>query len=55
MLKDKSKELEILAKALLEREVLLKEDVERLIGPRPFSDIHQEEEGSEEKEQSITE
>jgi AFG3 family protein len=55
LLKDKSKELEILAKALLEREVLLKEDVERLIGPRPFSDVYQEEEGSEEKEQSITE
>ena len=47
LLKDKSKELEILAKALLEREVLLKEDVERLIRPRPFSDVYQEEEGSE--------
>jgi AFG3 family protein len=54
LLKDKAKELEILAKALLEREVLLKDDVERLIGPRPFKDISQEEE-SEEKEQSITE
>ncbi len=55
LLKDKAKELEILAKALLEREVLLKDDVERLIGPRPFADISQEEEESEEKEQPITE
>lgn len=55
LLKDKAKELEILAKALLEREVLLKDDVERLIGPRPFTYISQEEEESEEKEQSITE
>lgn len=54
LLKDKAKELEILAKALLEREVLLKDDVERLIGPRPFADISHEEE-SEEKEQPITE
>ena len=29
-------ELEILAKQLLEKEVLLKSDVERLIGARPF-------------------
>lgn len=55
LLKDKAKELEILAKALLEREVLLKDDVERLIGPRPFADIIKEEEESEEKEQPITE
>ena len=55
LLKDKAKELEILAKALLEREVLLKDDVERLIGPRPFADISQEEQESEEKEQPITE
>ena len=55
LLKDKAKELEILAKALLEREVLLKDDVERLIGPRPFADISHGEEESEEKEQPITE
>lgn len=55
LLKDKAKELEILAKALLEREVLLKDDVERLIGPRPFADVSHEEEESEEKEQPITE
>jgi cell division protease FtsH len=35
LLKDKKEELEILANALLEREVILKSDVERLIGPRP--------------------
>ena len=34
---EKRKELEILAKALLEKEVILKSDVERLIGPRPFA------------------
>ena len=37
LLREKSKELEILAKALLEKEVILKSDVERLIGPRPFA------------------
>ena len=36
LLKSKRKELEILANSLLENEVLLKSDVERLIGPRPF-------------------
>lgn len=35
LLKDKRNELEILANALLENEVLLKSDVERLIGDRP--------------------
>ncbi len=35
LLKDKKKELEILANALLEKEVLLKSDVERLIGHPP--------------------
>lgn len=37
LLKDKRNELEILANALLENEVLLKSDVERLIGPRPHA------------------
>ncbi|MDX1685547.1 MAG: ATP-dependent zinc metalloprotease FtsH [Saprospiraceae bacterium] len=37
LLKDKRKELEILAKALLEREVILKSDVEKLIGPGAHS------------------
>ncbi|MBK7406754.1 MAG: ATP-dependent zinc metalloprotease FtsH [Saprospirales bacterium] len=36
LLGEKQKELEILASRLLEKEVLLKSDVERLIGPRPF-------------------
>lgn len=44
LLKDKRKELEILANALLEKEVLLKSDVERLIGPRP-SDAKKNESG----------
>ncbi|MEM9821215.1 MAG: ATP-dependent zinc metalloprotease FtsH, partial [Bacteroidota bacterium] len=35
LLKEKRNELEILANSLLENEVLLKSDVERLIGPRP--------------------
>lgn len=35
LLKDKRDELEKLAQALLEKEVLLKSDVERLVGPRP--------------------
>ena len=35
-LKDKREELELLAQALLEKEVLLKSDVERLVGARPF-------------------
>ena len=37
MLQEKSQELEILAKQLLDKEVLLKSDVERLIGMRPVS------------------
>ena len=35
LLKERREELEILAKTLLEKEVLLKSDVEKLIGPRP--------------------
>jgi cell division protease FtsH len=38
LLKSKKKELDILAKELLEKEVLIKSDVEKLIGPRPFED-----------------
>ena len=37
LLKEKRNELEILANSLLENEVMLKSDVERLIGPRPHS------------------
>lgn len=36
LLKEKSKELNMLADVLLKKEVLLKSDVERLIGERPF-------------------
>jgi cell division protease FtsH len=36
VLRDHSDELNILAKELLSREVLLKSDVIKLIGPRPF-------------------
>lgn len=38
VLKERKKELEILANELLEKEVLLKSDVEKLIGPPPFGD-----------------
>ena len=37
LLTDRSKELEVLAQQLLDKEVLLKSDVERLIGNRPVS------------------
>jgi AFG3 family protein len=40
LLREKKHELELLANALLEKEVLLKADVERLIGKRPFGDGH---------------
>lgn len=39
LLKDRRKELDILAAQLLDKEVLLKSDVERLIGKRPYPDI----------------
>ena len=38
LLKLRRKELDILAKRLLEKEVILKSDVEKLIGPRPFAE-----------------
>jgi cell division protease FtsH len=38
LLKERRKELDVLAKHLLEREVLLKSDVEKLIGPRPVEE-----------------
>jgi cell division protease FtsH len=38
LLKDKRDQLEALAKELLSKEVLLKSDVERLIGKRPYKD-----------------
>ncbi len=36
LLKEKSKELEIVAQELLEKEIIFQSDLERLIGPRPF-------------------
>ena len=36
LLTEKREELELLAQVLLEKEVLLKSDVERLVGARPF-------------------
>ena len=39
LLKERRKELDILAAQLLEKEVLLKSDVERLIGKRPYAEI----------------
>ncbi len=41
------KELNILAEHLLEKEVLLKSDVEKLIGPRPFEDATEAERSSD--------
>ena len=38
LLQEKRSELEILAQALLEKEVLIKSDVETLIGPRPYQE-----------------
>lgn len=38
LLQERRKELEILANALLEKEVLVKSDVERLLGFRPYED-----------------
>jgi len=38
LLKDKRKELDILAQQLLEKEVLLKSDIIRLIGERPYTE-----------------
>lgn len=42
LLKDKRKELDALAALLLEKEVLFKDDLERLIGKRPFHDSEDE-------------
>ena len=50
LLKEKRNELEILANALLENEVLIKSDVERLIGPRPSDAIPPAEKEAAEKD-----
>ncbi|MFT5569393.1 MAG: AFG3 family protein, partial [Cyclobacteriaceae bacterium] len=36
LLKDKNEQLEIVAKELLDKEIIFQADLERLIGPRPF-------------------
>ena len=38
LLTERRKELDILANTLLEKEVILKSDVEKLIGKRPFEE-----------------
>ncbi|MDX1667241.1 MAG: AAA family ATPase, partial [Saprospiraceae bacterium] len=43
-------QLETLANALLEREVILKSDVEKLIGPRPFPEKKKSQNGQPEKQ-----
>ncbi len=50
LLKEKRNELEILANALLENEVVIKSDVERLIGPRPSDAISKAEKDAAEKD-----
>jgi cell division protease FtsH len=40
LLTEKKAEVEKLAEALLEKEVLFQSDVETLIGPRPYEDKH---------------
>ncbi|MEL7119682.1 MAG: hypothetical protein AAFO07_09580, partial [Bacteroidota bacterium] len=59
LLTERKDELEILAKALLEKEVLLKSDVERLIGERPKGDdgtntIHPINNGVQDMEEDAT-
>ena len=60
LLRERKDELEILARTLLEKEVLLKSDVEKLIGPRPVDAVAQAEANgvvakTEEEEQPKTE
>lgn len=45
LLKEKHKELELLANELLNKEVLLRADVEHLIGKRPYDDVPDESNG----------
>ena len=52
LLTEKRKELEIIAKELLDKEVLVKSDLERLIGPRPWPESRPFDEIPEEKEEN---
>jgi cell division protease FtsH len=47
LLREKQPELEILAQELLKKEILFQQDLERLIGKRPFETKHKEEEEEE--------
>lgn len=53
LLKEKRNELEMLANALLENEVLHKSDVERLVGARPSDVKAREEKAAQELEESV--
>jgi len=58
LLTDRNKELNLLANTLLEKEVLLKSDLEKLIGPRPFkipNEIILEAPSDQENEKNIEE
>ena len=54
LLLDKREQLEIIAKGLLEKEIIFKADMERLIGHRPFDEKHHEVITVEEKIDAIT-
>jgi cell division protease FtsH len=45
LLREKNKELELIATELLNKEVILKDDVERLIGKSPYNDVPDEKSG----------
>ena len=57
LLREKGKELKMLAEALLEKEVLLKSDLEKMIGPRPHEHTkkHEPQNGIAESEQADSE
>ena len=42
LLNEKKPQLEIIAKELLDKEIIFKADMERLIGQRPFEEKHAE-------------
>ena len=54
LLKSKRKELDIIAHELLEKEIIFKSDIERLIGKRPFDTVHPYEENGQLKEDNNT-
>jgi len=54
LLQEKRNELELLAQELLENEVLLKSDVERLIGKRPFDEPKKEKAENNQNENGVS-